>query len=265
MWLNYVEPTPEAVTETTDETVVETGIIKVKVTEITDAITFYIQTVDDPNATKVIELMKTFSADPPAAPEDFSFEKGLVCAGQFDDDQFHRVRIEGKQGDDEYRVSFVDFGNADVIAKSALRPLPEAISSLPSCARACVLAGIRAPSSASEYSHLSTMAFSDLVWDRELLAKIETKDKNGKLHLTLFPEADSVSINCTLVQESFVRVVERPLRNIAPLMAELQEAQEQAIRSRVAGRIWEYGDVSDDEEEEEGARRRDDGRVPRRQ
>jgi len=265
MWLNYVEPVAE---ETTDDTAdeVETGIMKMTVTEITDAVTFYVQKVDDPNVELVNEKMKAFSAEPTTTPEGFAFTKGLTCAGQFDDEQFYRVRIDGKANDTDYRVFFVDFGNADVLPESALRPLPSDVEKIPGLARACMLAGVKPPSSASEYSQEAAMYFNDLVWERVVVGKIIMKDNNGKLHLNLFADAaDTVSINKTLIAESYCRVVDRPLHSVKPLIKELEEAQETAIRARISGRIWEYGDVSDDEEEEStSTRKRDDGRVPRR-
>ncbi len=43
----------------------------------------------------------------------FKPEKGRVYAGYFEDEQWHRVRVEAKLTNQNYLVHFIDFGNVN--------------------------------------------------------------------------------------------------------------------------------------------------------
>lgn len=131
---------------------------------------------------------------------------------------------------------------------------------MPALARKFTLAGIKAPGANSEHREASIEAFSDIVLDQPLLAKVLLKESSGVLHIVLHVENSPDSVNKTLVKYGLARLLNRPDRKLRDYVKTLRELEDFAKQNRHA--IWEYGDVSDDEEEEEPARPR--GRSGRR-
>lgn len=270
VWKNYVEVVkPEG--DEGEEEMKSKGFrdgagMEVKITEITDAATFYVNRIDDPNVAKVTALMQDYNADPPTAAE-FELKKGSIVAGLFDDGLWYRVRLDGMTATREWRVLFVDFGNSDLLATSNLRQLPEEASKIPPLARACFLAGLRAPTKSSDHFENAAATFHELAYDRVLSAKIECVDKANKLHLTLSPrkedveDGDTTTINQILLQEGWCRLVERPEFKLKDYVKNLRAAEDAGKAARV--NIWEYGDVSDEEEDDvDPSKKRFDGRPP---
>mmetsp|Transcript_16881 Transcript_16881/g.32960 ORF Transcript_16881/g.32960 Transcript_16881/m.32960 type:complete len:911 (-) Transcript_16881:240-2972(-) len=269
IWKNYVEKVSENKDGEEDEVSkrVDGSQLDVKVTEITDASSFYIQRVDDSNIAKVDAAMAAFNASPPEPNPAAEWKKGTVVAGKFHDDLWYRVRLEGITATKEWRVLFVDYGNADLLNADDLRSLPDDLAKIPPLSKACFLAGIRGPTKASEHFESAAMTFNELALERVLSAKVECIDKSNKWHLTLRPKAedvedgDTTSINQILLREGWCRIVERPEFKLKGLVNELRKDEDSAKQSRF--NIWEYGDVSDEEEEEEAGkgRVRFDGRT----
>lgn len=275
IWKNYVEPVVvEGEGGEDSEEMAKKGFrdgagMEVKITEITDATTFYINRVDDANVHKVEAFMEQFNAAPPEQDDTFEPKKGSIVAGLFEDGLWYRVRLEGITAGGEWRVMFVDFGNSDLLQWANLREMSDEGSKLPPSAKACFLAGLRAPTKSSEHFEDAAATFHELAFDRILCAKVECVDKSNKLHLTLTPrkedvedKTDTTSINQILVREGWARLLDRPEFKLKELVKSLRGDEEIAKLARC--NIWEYGDVSDEEEDDgiDPNKKRFDGRPP---
>lgn len=256
IYKNWVEPV--AVTaEDGKEEVALRNQMEVRVTEVTDAVSFCFQVTDDPNAKLVQELMEQFNESvPESKPENIS--KGDVLAGLYSDDVWYRVRADGANAAGQMRVYFIDYGNHDILEVENLRELPEETKSISGLARPAFLAGLKAPTKNSEHFEGAAVTFNDYAFDRVLHAKTECVDKSNKVHLTLTdPEHKELTINSVLLRDGWCRVQEKPEWKLKSLVEELKKDEEIAKKARL--NIWEYGDVSDEEEEE--SNNRFDGRT----
>jgi staphylococcal nuclease domain-containing protein 1 len=234
--------------------------INVKITEINDPGNFYIQIVGEDKLSLVEGKMGSFSEDVEDAPEGFEIEKNGVYAGKFSaDNQWYRVRSEGRTARGTIRVLFLDYGNRSELKLDALRPLPEDLKALKPLARNCCLAGLKTPI-AQDYKEESIYRFGDLCFNRQLLAKVEMLEKGGKLHLTLLESQSSDSINIQLLRDGVLRVEDRAHPGLNNQMLNTLRENESMAKKDNLG-VWEWGDVSDSEGEDT---KRYDGRVPRR-
>jgi endonuclease YncB( thermonuclease family) len=277
IWKNYVEPTPEddqdyeeeeeyegngqqneAAPEQNSQRLKYGAEVKVKVTEIVDACTFYVHIVDDPNVGLVEEAMKNFNDDGKIL-EDKDIKSGRVYAGLFPSEgTWHRVRMETKTQSGQWRGLFIDYGNRDSLEISLIRNLEEEWARIPPTAHQMFLAGLKAPGEGSEYFEPAGQAFSDLVWDRELLAKVELVDA-GKYHVVLKKAGNENTINNLLLESAWIRVHPRPAnRRLKDTDVYKESLRHEEVGKNTRKHIWEYGDVSDEEEDT----RDDRGRVP---
>jgi staphylococcal nuclease domain-containing protein 1 len=257
LWENYVEEVVVA-GDDDEETQVVKGQMNVKVTEVADAVTFYLQDLDDPNIAKLDALMEEFNGNVPAsAPE--KLDKGVVYAGLYSDECWYRVRTEGMTSAGLMRVYFLDYGNHEQLATTNFRDLPAGAKNAPALAKPAILAGLRAPTKASEHFEGAAITFNDRAFDRTMTAKVECIDKSGKMHVTLTdPEDKEFTINQALLRGGWCRLEERPEWKLKGYVSELRKDEDEAKNARF--NIWEYGDVSD-EEEDDAKPNRFDGRT----
>lgn len=175
--------------------------------------------------------------------------KGRILAGLYTDGCWYRVKNEGISGT-QMRVLFVDYGNHDVLELANVRELPPAAEQLQPLARPAVLAGLKAPTKASEHFENASICFHNSAFDRVLQAKVECVDKSNRAHLTLTdPAHPELSINSLLLRDGWCRLAEKPEWKLkTSVMPALAKDEEFAKQHRL--NIWEYGDVSDEEEDE---------------
>lgn len=260
MWLNWVPPVKKDAPKDKEEDENEFGsgkeFINVQVTDITSGSAFYVNVVGDEKTDLVNEFVKQFNdGDVADAPEDFEPEKGMVCMGKFDvDGQFYRTRVEGLTARGSFRCTFIDFGNSAELDKADFRPGDEAISKIRPLSRSCILAAIKAPSEDSEYADDACAAFHHLTADKQLLAKVVLKDKNGKLHVVLNDPDSAISINQQLLRDGWCRLLNRPERRVKPLVKEFAADQEAAQLAR--HNLWQYGTYHDDSDADDDNDRR---------
>ena len=217
--------------------------VPVKVTEIEDANDFYVHFANDSKVDFVESKLREFGETEHAAA--YTPHSGTIAAGQFNDGNWYRVRVESVTAAGDYRVFFLDYGNHDQLAADKLRPLPAELTKLPALAHHATLAGVSAPKG-EDYKEAAALAFHDLVWGQELSAKVELTDFNKLLHLTLLHESSPVSINKQLLRDGNARLAARPPPKLRDLVHELKEHQDYAKQNHY--NIWEYGDVSDEED-----------------
>lgn len=141
------------------------------------------------------------------------------------------------------------FTQSDILQKEDLRPIrDEAVLKVQPLARVCTLAGTKAPNHKQEAFDMAIEAFTELAYNRKLLAQVHIRDRTGKMHVTLHDEESPDSINQLLLRDGLLRILARPERQLSDLVEkELRPEQEKAKANHY--NIWEYGDVSDDEDE----------------
>jgi len=198
--------------------------------------------------------------------KDDDIKAGAVYAGLFaSDGSWHRVRIEGRSPNGQWRGFFLDYGNRELVETATLRTLDDELARIHPTARQMFLAGLKAPVEGSDYFEPAGQAFSDLVWDKEMVANVELEEYGGKYHVVLQrPGQTEGSVNQALLESAFIRVHPRPPRKLkeknrgayTPFYQKLLELE--AIAKSSHKNLWEYGDVSDEDEDE----RDDRGRVP---
>lgn len=256
IWKNWTPP-KETPVETKEEKSEETEfskneqLINVQVTEVIDPSKFYATIVGDEANSFVEEEMKKFAETVGSvpAPTDFAPKKGNICAGMFEEGEWHRVKIEKRISDDEFECLFIDYGNTEFLAPSQLRPIANAnIRSVAPLARLCTLAGLKGPHSSSEQYDFACHEFSTMVYDKQLLGKVLLRDASGVLHITLYDGSSPQSINQQLLRDGLVRIRSRPDRRLRELCNSMVSDQEAAQTQRLG--IWEFGNVSDPEEED---------------
>lgn len=269
VWEGWTEPeAAEAAEDAAAEEEIQdygNGLKDVTITEIIDGVNFYVTMPSSAkDATKIAEVLK--EVDPDDYPEDWVANRGMLCAAKFSDDQWYRVKCEkGDYEHGEVPVFFMDFGNSDTISIDNVVPLPESIAKIKPLAKACVLAGLKAPRADSEYAEDAAHMLNELTGEGiEVIGKVECVGKeDGKLHMTLSTKESAVTVNQQMVRDGWLRVLEgkNVERGLKDLCKSLKPDQATAISARV--NIWEYGDVSDDEDEDL-PKWKSDGRPPSR-
>lgn len=259
MWKNWTAPVeaPVAAAEPRDEEVrPEQSLATVTVTEVIDAANFYVHIVGNEVNKQAIEdeLQRIGAGPPPTQP--FLPKRGVVCAGRFVDGKWYRVRVDTKLEDGTVSVLFIDFGNADSLEMTALRPITDdAVRQMSPLGRLCTLAGLKAPHGDHDsYNEAIDTLCSLLVPNsgKQLLAKVHLKEQN-KLHVTMHDDNTPDSVNKQMVQAGMVRIQRRPHRRLLDIVDLLRD-DEASAQDRRDG-IWTFGVVSDPEEEEETSRR----------
>lgn len=257
VWKDYVEPTPEekaaAGVNGDEEESKESGPTDriARITEIVDAGDFYVQWVGDKNAELVAKALAVVAEQPDTGdfvPPENTNGRSYVAAGQFSDDSWHRVRVDGKDANGDYNVYFIDFGNHDTLLSDRIRTLPAEAAKIPPLAVHAALAGLLPPK-APEYQEGSALAFSEMAFGIDLKATVEFTDKFGRKHLTLTHDSHPISVNRQLLRDGFAKVQQRPDRRLSRALLDALH-EEQAYAKDHHYNLFEYGDVSDEEEGE---------------
>eukprot|EP00741_Cyanophora_paradoxa_P021539 tig00021357_g20794.t1 len=198
-------------------------------------------------------------AAPAPSPLDAAsaFREGEVVAAKFSaDDQWYRARVDKalKDGDSRrYRVTFVDYGNTDVVPADRVRALDAQLAAVAPQAFECVLAGVRAPAVDEDYGADAAEVLKGLVWERRLKARVVHREGKRLAYAVLLDEAKGIDINATLIRQGLARV-QRPSRETPPMPKELldalREQEDEAKRTRA--NMWQYGDIGSDDEDRPG-------------
>lgn len=270
LWHDW-DPSAAVVTENKESESESTSLgisigedVEITVTEIADCSNFFVQFAKDKNASVVNSGMQTLSEELGTPDDETTFvppKKGAVCAGYFEPEgQWYRVRSEGG-AKDEFRVLFIDFGNRSVLPTTHIRELPEELATIPSLAHPAALAGVRTVAQTSDYYYDCANAFNDLVYDRDITAKVLLVGRDGRLQFQLIDKKDdSSSINSQIVAGGWGKVMPRSGGRAMKTLQEGLQADQKQAQAKHFG-LWEYGTVSDDEEEDPNARW-GGGRVP---
>lgn len=205
-----------------------------------DAGTFYAQFVDQgPGLEGVVtELREELERDPPL-PGAFTPSKGDVCAAKYSaDGLWYRARVEKPLPNKQFQVTFVDYGNQEVVKSSDLVPFPDNkynTSHFPPAAKLFAIAFIQLPSDESDLVE-AREAFLDETCDKVLLMKSEYKDAAGLEHVTLYDKEKDRDIALSLVQSGYLLVnlkERRREKRLQKTLSEYRAAQETAKKKRV--------------------------------
>jgi len=274
IWKDWVEPTPEEKAaqgqfgDEYDEDAKEAAGSAdrvARITEIVDCSDFFVQFIGDKNAAIIEKALADVAAQPESdepfnIPESHPKSKPFIAAGQFGDDTWHRVRLDGVDANGDFQAYFIDFGNYDTLLNDRVRALPAEAQKLPPLAVHCALAGLAAPKS-GDYQESSALSFSELAFGDDLKCTVEFTDKFGRKHVTLSRDANSPSVNRLLLRAGLAKVQARPDRRISRLLQELNEEQQVAKHQHLG--VFEYGDVSDEDEERDQIRGPDPNARPK--
>ena len=177
----------------------------------------------------------------------------LVSAKFSADGQWYRARVRRNDRDKkEAEIVFVDYGNEEKVAWKALRPLPGQFDTKTLKAQAVdgVLSFNQFPTN-QEYLNEAVAFLYEALADRPVIASINTAEKDGTLHVTLFEKDLEInktdSFNARLVAEGLAMIPRklRPWeRGFPTVLNDMTKKQEQAKQDRKG--VWEYGDLTED-------------------
>ena len=179
---------------------------------------------------------------------------GDTVAAKFSaDNDWYRAKVrrvdrEGKKVD----VTYIDYGNAETVPWSKLRPLSQpqfSTQKLKPQASEAVLSFVQLPTN-EEYLRDTTGYLMDH-GDRELVANVDYITPEGTLHITLFDPKISnkpeESVNAEVIREGLGMVPTKLKaweRGATELLSSLTTLQTQAKEARRG--MWEYGDITED-------------------
>ncbi|XP_042897103.1 staphylococcal nuclease domain-containing protein 1 [Parasteatoda tepidariorum] len=231
-------------------------IVNFKLVTITETkddaadLSFYAQHFDEgPKLDELMnELREEFESSPPY-PGNYVPTKNDICAAKYSaDNQWYRARIL-KNAKDGVLVSFIDFGNKEVLLPAKLAALPAKYKSLPPCAHEYALAFVKLPKDVESASDARAAFFDETVQHSSLRLNIEYK--NGSLsHVTLLTTDEKEDIGKKLVEKGYALVDRRPEKKFYKLISEYLSAQETAKKNRA--NLWVYGDITEDDAKEFG-------------
>jgi len=257
VWLNYDEAEEDRrIAAIRAKRAEESGLVEKKhngktetfaaqVTEIIDCNLFYFRRADDVSSAEFNRITDALQVS--GGGELTSYNEGLVVAAQFASDHtWYRARIEKAEENDQLLVYYIDYGNSEVVPKSALRALPEkcSIADLPAQAQQATLAFIKCPSFTDENGPEAADYLKELVWDKPLVASVYSQE-GAVAQVVLGDPSTSLDVNGELLRTGFARVTKVRFRN--PVIAKMREFEEQARVARLG--IWQYGDAIDSDEE----------------
>ncbi|KAH8252203.1 hypothetical protein KR026_012487 [Drosophila bipectinata] len=251
IWANYVEQVPEekvVVEEEKEDKVVaerKVNYENVIVTEITETLTFFAQSVE--NGSKLETLMSKLHADfqsnPPIAGA-YTPKRGDLVAAQFTlDNQWYRAKVERVQGSNA-TVLYIDYGNKETLPTSRLAALPPAFSSEKPYATEYALALVALPTD-NEDKEEALRAFSEDVLNHKVQLNVELKVTGSPNLATLHDPTTKTDFGKQLVAEGLVLAEKRRERKLKDLVDQYRAAQDAALAAHLA--IWKYGDITQDD------------------
>lgn len=249
VWKDYVEEVRETVV--IEETERKTNYKKVVVTEITEGVTFWAQSVD--NASQFEQMQQQLRqdlTDSPPLPGSLTPKKGDLVAAIFAlDGLWYRARIEKIESSDKVHVLFVDYGNRDVVSSTKLASLPSQFVSYPPQAKEYTLACVRVPKD-EENVHELMQGFAKEAINREFSLNTEYKFNNQDFVTLSNPETKQ-DIASVLISSGVLMVEKRREKRLQKLLKDYNTAQDKARKSRLC--LWRYGDFTEDDAPEFGA------------
>ncbi|EQC42645.1 hypothetical protein SDRG_00373 [Saprolegnia diclina VS20] len=247
LWKNFIEQ-EEAVAKTAVRRTADEVLPVVRLSEITNATTFFLQNIGDRTLATLEQKMKMFTDAVGLDGKTFEMKKGVLCAALFDDGNgpmWNRARIEALtvRG---VQVRFVDHGNTEFVPTTRLRPLDPALSQYPPQAKECVLGFLKPFGDGAEYAEDAAHVFNDTAWGKTLTAILHGYDGNGRQMVTL--QLQDKSVAEILLEQGIAKVDRAAIKRAEPyqkaIVDKLLAALDHAKRRRLC--LWHYGDAESD-------------------
>ncbi|KAJ1729494.1 hypothetical protein LPJ61_003492, partial [Coemansia biformis] len=229
--------------------------LDVVVSELASSTSLFIQIANKAKVAELESMMADLAIEQPAGgPGPVPKAGQLVSACYTAGDEWHRARIVKALPNNQFEVSYVDFGNAEVVSADRIRALPAKFATAEPYAQPAQLAFLRLPSDAfaADYVADAYAALRQLVEGRQLVANVEARPPNGPIQLTLYDPALGrpvleKSINGEIAAAGFAIADQRALasRHNSAAAAKLEELVG-AARAAHRG-MWEYGDITADD------------------
>mmetsp|Transcript_8264 Transcript_8264/g.11050 ORF Transcript_8264/g.11050 Transcript_8264/m.11050 type:complete len:457 (-) Transcript_8264:179-1549(-) len=236
IWSNW---TPEQEIQPQEEKTDTSEWVELKVTEVLDGGSLYVQLSS--TVPKLEELTKEINGNVPP-PSNFKPAVGESVLCQYEG-EWYRAKVTGvSKNQSEFEVFFTDYGNTDFVPLKALRKCDVSFLKMDPFATLAQLAYVVPPSLSEEFGHEAAIFLRDLVWDRTLVASIESQDSE-KMSVVLGIPEKSILVNGSLVRAGFARVPRSRSRKGEAVLTKLKTAEERARKEHL--NIWQYGDIPD--------------------
>jgi staphylococcal nuclease domain-containing protein 1 len=247
IWSKYEEPKiVEAENEPTERTV---KYKKVIVTEVTDDLQVYCQTVDTgPQLEKLMDQLRTELSTNPPLPGSFMPKKGDLCAAKFTDGEWYRAKVEKVDKNNKVDVLYIDYGNREGTTTSSLAVLPAVYHGLEPQAKLYNLACVQLPPD-EDGRHDAVDALYNDVLNKECEVNVEYRQGTAEYVTLVYADSHEDCIKA-LVADGLLLVENRKEKRLAKLVAEYMKAQEKAKAARL--NLWQYGDFTEDDAKEFG-------------
>ncbi|KAK7472782.1 hypothetical protein VKT23_000889 [Stygiomarasmius scandens] len=263
IWQDYDEEAELAAQNTPVE---ETGPLKSEYLDviISDVRTkngfgFSVQILNTEGITSLEKLMRDFSLHHRGAvsiPSDFTPKGGELVSAKFSDGSWYRAKVRRSSPlKKEAEVTFIDYGNQDIVGFNNIRPLDPKFRSLPGQAHDARLSFVKLPGSESDYHAEAIDRFRQLCEGRKLVANIDHKE-GTLLHLRLIDSTNPASagdplecINAELLRDGVASLDRKGCKYLSAypqLMKKFQSSIGEAKRNRLG--MFEFGDVEEDDE-----------------
>ncbi|KAL2358877.1 hypothetical protein BJ546DRAFT_870365 [Cryomyces antarcticus] len=179
---------------------------------------------------------------------------GDFVAAQFTEDgEWYRARIRRNDRDaKQAEVYYIDYGNAETIPYSRLRPLSQPQFSpqkLRPQAVDAVLSFLQLPT-ASEYLKDAIYFIEEQTAGKQLIANVDHSPSDGPIHVTLIEQSAkslTASFNADVVSEGLA-MVPRKLKAWQRAYDDVLDAlrKKEAVAKEERKGMWEYGDLTED-------------------
>ncbi|XP_023243228.1 RING finger protein 17-like [Centruroides sculpturatus] len=158
---------------------------------------------------KFLLMMADLSQNAECFPQLENIDIGMACCGMYTyDDNWYRCIVTNKVNDDVL-VTYVDYGNSEVIPIKRLRELPIKYFALPQQAIGCKLSGIKPVGGEWTDEIVSKMEMKVFPKDGNLIAKINKWDETPEISLFVENfEGVTVLAYQNLIDEGLIEIEE---------------------------------------------------------
>lgn len=156
---------------------------------------FWLQPVRTGNA--LGELMEQISTLSSKVLERSQLQVGLPCLGKYtENDMWHRAEILKVQDDANITLSYVDYGNCEIIPLDRLQPISETHLKLPAQGICCHLAEVQGvdPDRITEY-------LNEQLLEKVVEVEVQKQHPDDSYTVKLFNPGESLSLNEQIVRE----------------------------------------------------------------
>lgn len=231
IWENYDESENERLAEEEERKLKEkeekekesdsmNDLIDIFISDIRSSpFSFSVQMVGSEESKKFETFMKSFATYHQNYKNvDFIPKNGMLVSAKFSqDNQWYRAKIrKSSEVLKTAQVTFIDYGNEEVVNFKDLRLLDEKFKLLKPQATSAKLSFVDLLPLDNDYGHESLDRFKEICDGRNMVAKVDHKDDNGFLHLRVLDPSDPDSaispeycVNADLIADGLATIDKR--------------------------------------------------------